>query len=210
MFSQNYEFAVICRAFLLAPPPFFFFGCLPLLKRIISSWNPGTQVLKEFPRNVSKCRDSLAFPSTVGMSKAPQQVGRRQLGTLHRHSVLPPYHPRCGPGCQQPPQKELAGRLSTNPVPKPPAPPPTHTWPSPATTFSTVPPHRPTASQARPRWEGPTAVDPPLHQETQSSRLLASPPPFLLSMALNSESHKCCPTELYFQPLPYIYLLTIT
>lgn len=72
MFSQNYEFAVICRAFLLTPPLFFFFGYLPLLKRIISSWNPGTQVLKEFPRNVSKYRDSLAFPSTVGMSKAPQ------------------------------------------------------------------------------------------------------------------------------------------
>lgn len=73
-----------------------------------------------------------------------------------------------------------------------------------------VPPHRLTASQARPRREGPTAVDPPLHRGTQSSRLLASRPPFLLSMALNSESHKCCPTELYFQPLPYIYLLTIT
>lgn len=137
MFFQNYEFAVICWAFLLALPPPLIFGWLPLLKRIILSWNPGTQVLKEFPRNVSKCRDSLAFPSTVGMSKAPQQAGRRQLGTLHGHSVLPLYHPRCGPGYQQPPQKELAGRLSTSPVPKPPAPPPT--WPSPATTFSWFP-----------------------------------------------------------------------
>lgn len=67
------------------------------------------------------CRDSLAFPSTGWDVQGPP-VGRQEagelLGTPHRHSILPPTHPRCGPGCQQPPQKKL---LSTNPVPKPPA-----------------------------------------------------------------------------------------
>lgn len=64
---------------------------LSLLKRILSFWNAGPYVLKEFPRNVSKCMDPLALPSTRRFGRdvpgpptphPPQRAGGRQHRTL--------------------------------------------------------------------------------------------------------------------------------
>lgn len=102
---------------------------------------------------------------------------------------------------------ERAGRQalhrSSPQIPSPPAAP---TWPSQATTFSRFPHTGPLPARLHQAGKARQQLTPPLHQGTQPSRLLASWPPFLLSMILNSESHKCYPTELYFQPLPYIFV----